>query len=342
MSQIEDRKDEHIDIVLRQAIESRPSAGFDRWRLKHRALPEIALDDVDLSVKILGRTLAAPLIIGAMTGGTRRGGDINETLARAAQARGIGLALGSGRIALEHPETLPTFQVRSHAPDVLLLANLGAVQLNKGVTTADIRGLVDSTGADGINLHVNPIQEAIQPGGDTDFRGLLDRIDALATDLGRPVLVKAVGAGIDRLSADRLAGTAIAGVEVAGLGGTNWSRVEGHRAVDPIRRQTGELLGRLGLATTESLRHCRRAFPKRLVVGSGGVRDALDAAVCLALGADVVACARPFLARAEQGIGAVIAFIDELCHALRVILFACGARRPADMFGRVEPQPWAG
>ncbi|MEC9071120.1 MAG: type 2 isopentenyl-diphosphate Delta-isomerase, partial [Myxococcota bacterium] len=276
-------------------------------------------------------------IIGAMTGGTEEAGAINRVLAEAAQARGIGLALGSARIVLERPETATSFQVRDVAPDVLLFANLGAIQFNHGVTGAQAAELVDTLQADALNLHLNPLQEAIQPAGDTNFQGLFDRIAEALPHIPVPVLVKEVGAGIGPESAQALAALPLAGVESAGVGGTSWSRVEALRQEDPVAWSTGVALGGFGVPTADSIIACREAFGDRIVIGSGGLRTAVDMATALALGADAVACALPYLKAAQNGVEAVVEVIDHLIHTLKVIHFTCGVTRSTDLRGRVHP-----
>ncbi len=335
MVDIASRKSEHLDICREDEVESGVRTGLSRWRLTYQALPELALADVDLTTEIAGKRLSAPLVIGAMTGGTEDAGAVNRVLAEAANRRRIGFALGSGRIALERPETAESFRVRDVAPDVLLFANLGAVQFNCGVSGADAAELVAALDADALNLHLNALQEAVQERGDTDFRGLTARIGEALPDIPVPVFVKEVGAGIGPQAARRLAALPIAGVESAGVGGTSWARVEALRADAPTSRDTGLALGGFGVPTADSIIACREAFPDRTVIGSGGLRTAVDMATAIALGADVAAAALPFLEAAQGGVDDVVALIDHLIHTLRVIHFVCGARTPRELRGRL-------
>jgi isopentenyl-diphosphate delta-isomerase len=331
------RKAEHIRVCLEEAVESGESGGFERWRLEYRALPEIALEDVDLRTPLAGKTLEAPLIIGAMTGGTPEAGALNRILATAAQRRGIGFALGSGRVVLERPEAVPSFRVRDVAPDVLVFANLGAVQLNYTLDGADAQRLCEILEADALNLHLNPLQEAIQPGGDTNFRGLTAKIEKALPAIRVPVFVKEVGAGIGPDTARLLAGLPIAGIETAGVGGTSWSRVEAMRTSDPLAQSAGLALGGMGVPTSESVLACRAALgPGRTVIASGGIRKPIEIGKALALGADAAASALPFLkAAAEGGVDGVLTMIDHFVLSLRVICFCAGARTPAELRGRV-------
>ena len=336
MSDIAQRKDEHLDICRDGPVESGQSGGLSAWRLHYRSLPEIALEDVDLSCEIAGKRLTAPLIIGAMTGGTDDAQSVNRVLAAAAEATGIAFALGSGRVVLERPETASSFQVRDVAPNALVFANLGAVQFNYGVTGDDAAHLVEVLGADALNLHLNPLQEAIQPEGDTNFRGLLGKIREALPAINAPVFVKEVGAGIGEETAAQLAQLPLAGVETAGVGGTSWARVEALRHDSASTRHAGFALGGFGVPTAESIVACRAAMSDRTVVGSGGLRTAEDMAVALALGADAVACALPFLKAASGGVEGVVALIERYIHTLRILHFVCGARTPHELRGRVS------
>ncbi len=335
MSDIARRKDEHLDICREDAVESGFASGFDAWRLAYRALPEIALDDVDLSTEIAGKRLSAPLIIGAMTGGTEDASQLNKVLAEAAQRTGVGFALGSGRVVLERPETAPSFQVRDVAPDALVFANLGAVQFNYGVSGADAQRLVDVLEADALNLHLNPLQEAIQPEGDTNFRDLAALIHKALGEMRSPVFVKEVGAGIGPESAALLADMPLSGVETAGVGGTSWARVEALRHESAPTRKSGLALGGFGIPTVDSLFACREAMPERTIVASGGLRSAEEMAKALALGADACACALPFLKAASSGVEGVVEAIEDYIHTLRIIHFVCGALTPRELRGRV-------
>lgn len=329
MSQLTQRKDHHIDIVRGEHVAGfGPATAFGRYTIEYDALPEVDLDQVDLSTTVFGRTLSAPLVIGAMTGGTDRTGEINRVLARAAARVGVGMALGSQRAMIRHPEVTSSFAVRDAAPDLpLLIGNVGAIQFNYGVTADDVRAAIEGVSADAINFHLNPLQEAIQPEGDTRFRGVSKAIAEVAPQLDVPVLVKEVGNGISQRAANKLRELPIAGVEVAGTGGTSWAAVEAYRAEGDARRAgAGIRLAGFGVPTIDSLQIVRRTLPDKVVVASGGVRKGMDLAVALSMGANLVALAKPFLDAAEEGgEDAVVAAIEEVLFDLRVICFCAGA-----------------
>jgi isopentenyl-diphosphate delta-isomerase len=346
MSELKQRKDHHIDIVLDGQVAGHPMAtGLGGYTLEYDALPELDLADVDLSTTLFGRRLRAPILIGAMTGGTDRTGDINRILARAAARVGVGMALGSQRAMLVHPEVTASFAVRDAAPDLpLLIGNVGAVQLNYGVGVPELRRLVAGIGADAINLHLNPLQEAIQPEGDTRFSGLVARIREVAPEVGVPVLVKEVGAGVSAKAAAKLASLPIAGLEVAGTGGTSWAMVEAYRAPAGSPQATvGARLAGFGVPTATSVQIARKFLPDRPIIASGGLRTGMDAAVAIALGADAVALAKPLLEAAMTGEDAVVAALETLIYDLRVICFCTGARdlRALRAVRVIAPgQPW--
>jgi isopentenyl-diphosphate delta-isomerase len=320
---IQKRKDGHIDVCLEQEVE-RPSP-WDALRLEHRALPEIDRADVDTSAAFLGRELRLPLLIGSMTGGTEDARRINRRLAEAAQRCGVGLGLGSQRIMLERPELTQTFQVRDLAPDVPLVANLGAVQLKLGVTPEQARSLVDAVDADGLVLHLNSAQEAVQEGGDTDFAGLHARLAEALPAIGVPCGIKEVGSGFSRTDVARLAQLPLAFVESAGRGGTSWPLVEGLRSESGGTRRLGRVLADWGHTSVESLAHCVEGLPGMTLVASGGIRSGLDAARAIAMGADLVAMALPMLRAAARSTADVIAEIEAFERELRAVLFLTGS-----------------
>lgn len=327
------RKASHLRLAMEHddALESRNGAGFDQLRFIPNALPEIDLADVDTSTTLLGRHLSAPLLISSMTGGTGLGGDVNRILAQAAQAHRIAMGLGSGRVLLENPRLLPTFDVRPYARDVVLLANLGAVQLNHGVSTDDCRRLVDELSADGLILHLNPVHEALEPDGDTTFGGLLPKIAAVVAALNRPVIVKEVGFGLAPDVVRQLVEIGVAAVDVAGSGGTAWSRIEQARAREPWRAEVADDFAEWGLPSAVAIREARWAAPTALVFGSGGIRTGLDVAKALALGADLAGIARPFLRAANEGLDATDRYIRRLVEGLRIAMFGIGVSRVADL-----------
>jgi isopentenyl-diphosphate delta-isomerase len=320
------RKDDHLRININEDVASKGvDAGFDDYRFVHRALPEIDLEDVDLGTHFLGRPVGAPLLVSCMTGGTQQAGVINARLARVAQSRGLAMGLGSCRVLLEQPDVLPTFDVREMAPDVPLLANLGAVQLNLGVGVDECRYLLRALRADALVLHLNPLQEALQPDGNTMFAGLLARIETVCAELGAPVIVKEVGWGIADDLVARLFDVGATAVDVAGAGGTSWSEVERHRIDDPVRTRVAGAFGGWGIPTTTALIGARRAVPDGTIIASGGVRNGTDIAKALTLGADAVGIAGPLVRAAAAGEGALEETVAVILEELRLVMFCVGA-----------------
>jgi len=305
------------------------TTGLERYCFIHQALPELNLAQVDTRVQWFDKTLSAPLLISSMTGGTEAAREINQTLAAAAQAAGIAMGLGSQRAAIEHPELAPTFQVRAAAPDILLFANLGAVQLNYGYSVEQCRRAVEMIQANAVILHLNALQEAVQPEGDGNFAGLLKKIEAVCRALrpeGVPVIAKEVGWGISEQAARQLAAAGVAAIDVAGAGGTSWSQVEMHRAKTESQKRVAAAFLDWGIPTAESIQNVRRAAPGLPVIASGGLRDGLDVAKCIALGAGLCGLAGPMLKAAAVSVEAVAETIAEITRELRIAMFAAGAR----------------
>lgn len=327
----EQRKSRHLDVCLDEDVASRLDAGWEGVRLRHEALPEMALADVGVGTAFLGLPLRAPLMISSMTGGTSRAAEINRRLARGAEAAGIAFALGSGRAMIEDDGLRATFDVRPVAPRVVLFANLGAVQLNYGVRIDDARRLVDALQANGLYLHLNPLQEALQRGGDTNFRALEPKIAALCEALDVPVIAKSVGSGIAPSTAARLLNCGVAAIDVAGAGGTSWARVEGKRSGEAARERIAEAFADWGHPTPRATAALRAALPHVPLIASGGIRDGVQIAKTLALGADLAGLALPFLRAADESDAAVAALIDELVTGLRIAMFATASRRVADL-----------
>ncbi len=320
------RKDEHLDIALKQGARN-GSAGFDQVRFAHCAAPELHLDHIDLGRRFLGWSLALPFLISSMTGGPARGAAINTHLAEAAEQLRIPLAVGSQRVGLEGgPAAGIGRELRKTAPNIPILANLGGAQLVLGYGVDEARRAMDDIGADGLIIHLNPLQEAIQPGGDRDWRGVLAAIEVLCRTLERPLIVKEVGYGISADLCVRLANLGVAAIDVAGSGGTSWALIEAERHSDGGRRAIGQAFGQWGIPSALALVEARRACPDTPLIGSGGVRDGVDAAKAIRLGADLVGQAGGVLKAAMTSTQAVLDHFGVLAEQLRIVCFCTGSR----------------
>ncbi len=323
---ISERKDDHIKINLEQDVRSGLSTGLERWRLIHEALPELNLEDVDTTLSLFGKTLSAPILISSMTGGSTEAGPINRILAEAAQATGIAMGVGSQRAALEHPEQAASFRiVRQTAPDILLFANIGAVQFNYGYGVDECQRAVDMIEADALYLHLNAIQEAVQPEGDVNFKDLARKIEQVCKALPVPVIIKEVGWGFSESTARRLAECGVAAIDVAGAGGTSWSQVEMYRAKNDAQRQLAAAFVDWGIPTAEAIQNVRRGAPGLPVFASGGLKDGIDIAKCLALGAALGGMAGPFLKAAAVSTQKTIEAIEVMARTIKVAMFATGS-----------------
>ena len=318
------RKSDHIQINLERDVRSALTTGLEKYRFIHEALPELDLNRVDATLRLFGKTLSAPILISSMTGGTDRAGTINLRLAEAAQSVGVAMGVGSQRAALEHPELTATFQVRRVAPDILLFANLGATQLNSGYALDHCRRAVDMIQADALILHLNPLQEAVQAGGDVNFAGLAKKIEGICKKLEAPVIAKEVGWGISERTARLLADCGVSAIDVAGAGGTSWSQVEMHRAPDEFTRQLAATFVGWGIPTAESIQIVRKAAPDMTVFASGGLKDGLDIAKCIALGATLGGMAGQFLKAAAISTESVVEMMQLTKRQIEVTMFACG------------------
>ncbi len=323
---LENRKSDHIRINLEENVNFNTlTTGLENYHFLHQALPEIDLAKVDTSVSIFGKTLKAPLLISSMTGGTEEAGRINRTLAKAAEQAGIAMGLGSQRAALEDASLADTFRVRPVAPTTLLLANLGAVQLNYGYTVEHCQRAVEMIEADALILHFNALQEAVQPEGDGNFSGLLGRIEQVCRCLPVPVVAKEVGWGFAEDTARRLIEAGVAAIDVAGSGGTSWSQVEMYRARSEIQRRVAATFIDWGIPTAQAILAIKRTGANIPIIASGGIRHGLDVAKCIALGATLAGMAGPFLKAAVQSHQAVLDEIEIAHRELRVAMFGIGA-----------------
>lgn len=321
------RKNDHLDIVLdpRRACSSVES-GFAALTFEHCALPELRLDEVNLQSVLFGRTLTAPLLISSMTGGAARATQINRHLAEAAEMLGIALAVGSQRIALETgADQGLTRQLRQLAPNVPLLANFGAAQLVTGYGLDEAQRAVEMVQADALIIHLNPLQEAVQLGGDRNWRGVLNAIEALALRLPVPLVAKEVGAGISAAVARRLLDAGVSVIDVAGSGGTSWAAVEAERAAVPQQRAIAEAFVGWGIPTAQAIAQVRRACPDAQLIASGGIRDGIDAAKAIRLGANVVGQAAAVLDAALAGPQPVVEHFQVLIEQLRIACFCTGS-----------------
>jgi len=334
---VNDRKLDHVRILREDAETDRRHHYFDDVKLRHRALPELDLRNVDPGVTFMGKRLSFPLLISCMTGGDHDMlRTVNRNLALAAESGGVAMGVGSQRVMFTTPGARSSFALREHAPTALLFANLGAVQLNYGVTADMCAEAVDIAGADGLYMHLNPLQEAVQPEGNTNFAGLADAIGAIAGSVSVPVIAKEVGAGISRIDAQLLADRGIHYVDVAGSGGTSWSRVESHRRDSGESRSLGRLFQDWGIPTPTALRELAPLRDRVTLVASGGIRNGVDMAKAMVLGASLCGIARPFLEPAIDSVDAVVAVIERLQHEFTTAMFLLGAATTGELFGNQE------
>ena len=326
-AQTQTRKADHLRICLDEDVQFRQQTnGLDRYRFTHCCLPELNRDEIDLTTSFLGKKLQAPLLISSMTGGTAQAKMINQRLAAAAQQFKIAMGVGSQRVAVEDPQVADTFAVRTLAPDILLFANLGAVQLNYDYGLEQCQRVVDLLEADALILHLNPLQECIQTEGDTNFRGLLDKIKILCTKLPIPVIAKEVGNGISATMATRLLEAGVTAIDVAGAGGTSWAKIEGERAADSRQRRLGDTFADWGLPTAECITRIRTINSNVPLIASGGLRNGLEVAKAIALGADLAGLAWPFLQAAAESEQAVHRLVEILKAEISTVLFCTGNR----------------
>jgi isopentenyl-diphosphate delta-isomerase len=321
---IEERKADHININLEKDVRSALTSGLEKYHFIHEALPELNLDEVDTKLALFNKWLHAPVLISSMTGGTDRARTLNLRLAEAAQSARIAMGVGSQRAALEDSKKADSFQVRKVAPDILLFANIGAVQLNYGYTVDHCRRAVDMIEADALYLHLNPLQEAVQDAGDTNFAGLAEKIEKICKKMDVPVIAKEVGWGISERTAKILSNCGVSAIDVAGAGGTSWSQVEMHRAPDEFTCELAATYVGWGIPTAESILNVKKAVPDMTVFASGGLKDGLDIAKCIALGATLGGMAGPFLKAAAVSTDNVIETIRLIARQIQVTMFACG------------------
>jgi isopentenyl-diphosphate delta-isomerase len=332
------RKSAHLSIVAKNDVEAESTrAGWQRWRLPHEALPELDADAVSMETRFLGKRLAGPFLMAGMTGGSERAGTVNRRLARVAQALGLGMGLGSQRAMIEMPELAATFDVRDVAPDILLIGNIGAVQLNYGVGNDDAQRLVDSVQADALAVHLNVLQEMVQPEGDRNWSGLLRKVESLVAAVNVPVIVKETGCGISAATALRLRDLGAAAIDVGGTGGTSWGWIEGFRAADPQRKAIGATFRDWGIPTSDSLIAVREALGSDYpLMATGGVRSGLDVAKAVSLGADVAGLALPFFRAADISFEDALALGRRILEEVRIAMVCTGC---ADIPSLMEVNP---
>jgi len=321
----ESRKADHIRICLEEDVQfCQTTNGLERYRFDHCCLPEIDRSEIDISTTFLGKPMNAPLLISSMTGGTPEAKTINCRLAKVAQDYRLAMGVGSQRIAVENPSCSDTFAVRKYAPDILLFANLGAVQLNYSYGLDECLRIIDILEADALILHLNPLQECIQPQGDTNFAGLLDKITTLCSKLSVPVIAKEVGNGISAKMAHKLIGAGVAAIDVAGAGGTSWALVESERANNILQRRLGRTFADWGLPTADCITGIRAIAPDIPMIASGGLRHGVDVAKVIALGADIAGLAMPFLQAATSSEATLYDLAKVLIAEISTVLFCTG------------------
>ncbi|WP_172369155.1 type 2 isopentenyl-diphosphate Delta-isomerase [Sporosarcina jiandibaonis] len=323
---IDKRKSEHIQIALEEKVTGHSiSTGFERVSFLHNALPEIDFEEISIHANFLDFECKTPFLISSMTGGAEFAEKINRNLAEAAEERGWALALGSTRALIESEKFRSSFQVRKYAPSIPIIANLGAVQFNYGFGTDECRRIIEITESDALVLHLNSIQEVIQPEGNTNFKNLLLKIEQVCSEVGVPVGVKEVGWGIDGATAKKLCDVGISFIDVAGAGGTSWSQVEKFRSTIPVKRKAADAFSEWGIPTVDCITSVRHHIEDQTIIASGGVKTGVDAAKAIALGSDLVGVGRSILKEATQSFEDVMEVMETRELELRMAMFGIGA-----------------
>lgn len=328
------RKDEHISICLERDVQSDDiTTGFEKWRFKHNALPEINFEDINIETTLFGKEVSTPFMVSSMTGGTELAGQINKQLALACEEKGWTLALGSMRAAIEREELLASFQMRKYAPTIPIIANIGLVQLNYGVDALACMRAVEAVGADALVFHLNSMQEVFQPEGDVNFSGLLLKLETLIAKSSIPIGVKEVGWGIDGLTAKRFEDIGVSFIDVAGAGGTSWSQVERYRTTSTVQYDAAASFANWGISTADSLVEAIEGCSHSLIFGSGGLKNGVDAAKVLALGGHLAGYGRSILKSAVDSLdhssndtsNKLLHIMNVIEYELKVTMFGIGA-----------------
>jgi len=328
---IEQRKNDHIAINLNKEVSSAVLTGLEKYQFLHCALPELDLANVNTSSIFFEKKLAFPILISSMTGGTKEAERINRNLAICAQSFGLSMGIGSQRAGIENDSSMQSYKVREFAPDILLFANLGAVQLNYSYTVEHCKKVVDAIGADALILHLNPLQEALMEEGNTNFKGLLHKIEEVVNKVSVPVVIKEVGWGLSIEVARMLLNIGVLGLDVAGAGGTSWSEVEKHRASSEKMKEIAGAFKDWGIPTADAIVNIRQEFKNIPLIASGGLKNGIDIAKCIALGADLGGMARQFLLPAAESLEALLNTADIITKQLSIAMFAVGAENIAEL-----------
>ena len=323
------RKADHIRISLNHNVQARKvTTGFEDTHLVHNALPEIDKQDIDLSTTVFNHKFSAPLIVGAITGGTSEAAKINAAIAEAVEELGLGMGVGSQRVAIEDKTLEKTFAIaRKKAPTAFLIANLGGVQLVHGYGLKEVKKAVKMIDADAIAIHLNPLQEAVQPEGQTRFGGVLEKIGEITKELGKPVIAKETGAGIAAEEAKRLEAANVEGIDISGAGGTSFAAVEYYRAKgksNSSQRRLGEVFWDWGIPTAVSLVEVSQSV-NIPIIASGGIRSGVEMAKALALGASLTSISKPVLEAAVKGVKETKRELLLLIEELKNSMFLVGA-----------------
>jgi isopentenyl-diphosphate delta-isomerase len=326
-----DRKRDHIDINLNKDVSSLLSNGFERYRLIHCALPELNYSEVDLSTTLFNIKLGNPLLISSMTGGTEKATGINNRLAKIAQEYKLAMGVGSQRIGIEDESVMDSFNVRKIAPDILLFANIGAVQLNYSFSVSQCRKAVDAIRANALILHLNPMQEVLMTDGNTNFSGLLTKIESVCKKLGKPVVAKEVGWGISSEVAKKLINAGVSAIDVAGAGGTSWAEVERYRTQDQVKKLIAAGFRGWGIPTAESLTAILGRIPGSMIFATGGIKNGVDITKAIALGAALGGMAGPFLRAAENSEEELREFTRAVIEQIKIAMFSVGAKNLKDL-----------